>query len=82
VELAPRADDRSVADRPDEQTIHTRFGRVFAVDTEVWDGSGQRHRLRRQWRYRQALLALTPMPPSSKIRRSISFDRAPAIVQF
>jgi hypothetical protein len=64
-----------------EQRIHTRLSRVFAVDTEVWDERGQRHRLRRRWRHRQALLALAPLLPSSEVRRSISFDRSPAIVQ-
>jgi hypothetical protein len=64
-----------------EQTIHARLGRVFAVDTEVWDERGRRHRLRRRWRHRQALLALAPLPPSSQVRRSISFDRSPAIVR-
>jgi len=63
-----------------EQTLHTRLGRVFAVDTEVWSESGQRQRLRRHWRHRQALLAAAPLPPSLKVHRSISFDRSPAIV--
>jgi hypothetical protein len=62
------------------QTLHCRLGRVYAIDTEVWDENGTRSRLRRKWRVRQAPLALMPLLTTSRHRRSISFDRAPAIV--
>jgi hypothetical protein len=62
------------------QTFHCRLGRVYAIDTEVWDDNGTRYDMRRKWRLRQAPLALMPLLPTSRHRRSISFDRAPAIV--
>jgi hypothetical protein len=62
------------------QTLHCRLGRVYAIDTEVWDENGTRSRLRRKWRLRQAPLALMPLLTTSRHRRSISFDRTPAIV--
>ena len=62
------------------QTLHRRLGRVYAIDTEVWDENDTRSSLRRKWRLRQMPLALMPLLPTSRHRRSISFDRAPAIV--
>ena len=62
------------------QTFHCRLGRVYAIDTEVWDENGTRYDMRRKWRLRRAPLALMPLLPTSRHRRSISFDRAPAIV--
>jgi hypothetical protein len=61
------------------QTFHSRLGRVFAVDTDVWEEHGSRYRLRRAWRKRRMLLLLLPVLPTSRRRRSISFDRAQAI---
>ena len=62
------------------QTLRCRLGRVYAIDTEVWDENGTRCRLERKWRLRRAPLALMPFLTTSRHRRSISFDRAPAIV--
>ena len=64
------------------QTLHCRLGRVFAIDTEVWDENGTRSRLHRKWRLRQAPLGLMPLLRTSRRRRSISFDRIPAIAPF
>jgi hypothetical protein len=61
------------------QTLHCRLGRVYAIDTEVWDEGESRRRLKRHWRVRQALLVILPLLTTSRRRRSISFDRAPAI---
>jgi hypothetical protein len=61
------------------QTILARLNRPFAVDTEIWDEEGNRYRLRRRWRWRRLPLVLFPFLPTSRWRRSIFFDRTPAI---
>jgi hypothetical protein len=61
------------------QTYHLRMNRLYAVDTEIWDERGQRFKLRRRWRMRQAVLGLLPLLPTTKQTCSISFDRSPAI---
>ena len=63
-----------------EQVVYSRLGRVYAVDTAIWDEGGQRFQLRREWRPRQLLAALTPIPSASHLRRSISFDRELAML--
>lgn len=60
------------------QTLHTRLGRVIAVETEIWDETGRRKRLRVHRRWRELRVALLPIPIGRQ-RRSISFDRAPAV---
>jgi hypothetical protein len=61
------------------QILHCRLGRVYAIDTEVWDENGVRPcKLRRYRMWRRALLAVLPLHTASR-RRSLSFDRAPAI---
>ncbi len=79
VDAAPDPDRGGASRGRNVQTLHRRLGRVYAIDTEVWDENGTRYRLRRKWRLRQAPLALMPLLPTSRHRRSISFDRAPAI---
>ena len=58
------------------QTLHRRLGRVFAIETEVWDEDGRRDRLGRHRIWRRAPLAVLPWRGASR-RRSLSFDREP-----
>ena len=59
------------------QTFHRRLGRVFAIETEVWDEDGRRHDVRRHRIWRRAPLAALPWRAASR-RRSLSFDRRQA----
>ena len=63
-----------------EQVLHTRADLVFAVDMEVWGEDGRRHRLPRHRAGGDFPLAWLPFPRATKVRRSISFDRSPAVV--
>jgi hypothetical protein len=59
------------------QAMHRRLGRVFSIDTEVWDEGGRPHRLCRHRIWRRAPLAVLPWRPTRR-RRSLSFDRRQA----
>ena len=53
------------------QYVYRCFGRVLAVDTEIWDEAGTRRRLTRGL----ALLGRILRPFASRTERSLSFDR-------
>jgi hypothetical protein len=59
------------------QTLHRRLGRVFSIDTEVWDEGGRPHVLCRHRIWRRTPLAVLPWRPTRR-RRSLSFDRRQA----
>jgi len=62
------------------QTLRFRFGRLLWADLETWDEHGRRRRHHRTWKARHLPLASLVLLPQSCRPRSISFTRAPGVV--